>query len=281
MIRGAAQRCGFVSLMLLAAGAFGTLGGGSPAQAATTLSESHAPRIAIPIPIPGHGGIRATPAPVQWEARNWSGYAINSGTYTSVSGSWTVPTVIAPTTHPSKSYYSSTWVGIDGFINTNLIQAGTEEDWIGGSAHYDSWWEILPSDEIRINSIAVNPGDVMTVSITQGNPLWTITVTDTTNGQAFTTNQAYSGQMSSAEWIQEAPTVGDRVPRVARLADDGTVVFDNCLANGVNPDFTFSDSGFMAKRGGRDVISTPSPPNPEGNGFAVAFGKHAPPAPPD
>jgi hypothetical protein len=274
MRRGAARRCGYVSVMLLAGTVFGTLGGASVSQAATTMSESHAPRI----PLPGPGGIHAQTATNQWGARNWSGYAIDSGTYTSATGSWTVPTVIPPTKHTRKAFFSSTWVGIDGFNNQSLIQAGTEEDWIGGSAFYQAWWEILPFDETPISSVAVNPGDVMTVTITQGTPKWTITVTDTTSGQSFTTEQKYSGPMTSAEWIQEAPSVNGHV---ARLADDGTVEFDHCLANGANPAFTVADSGVMAKRGGRLVISTPSPPNPDGNGFAVAFGDVQPPPPPD
>jgi hypothetical protein len=261
-------------LLFAVAAASGTLGGGSPAQAVTTGPESHAPRIAIP----GPGGIRAQTANDEWASRNWSGYAIDSGTYTSVTGSWTVPSVIAPTTQLNRARFSSTWVGIDGFNDDDLIQAGTEQDWIDGSTFYQSWWEILPNYETAIPSIAVNPGDVMTVTITQGSPLWTITVTNDTNGQSFTTKQQYSGPQTSAEWIQEAPTVGDRV---APLADDGTVEFDNCLANGANPAFTFSDSGVMAKRRGRVVLSTPSTPNPQGNGFAVAYGKIQPPAPPD
>ena len=250
------------------------LSAATPSRSAASLSESHAPRIAIP----GPGGISAKTATDQWASRNWSGYAIDSGTYTSVSGSWTVPTVIAPATHPRKAYFSSTWVGIDGFNfnDGDLIQAGTEQDWVDGTAFYQAWWEILPADETPISSIAVSPGNVMTVTITQGSPLWTITVTDTTTGQTFSTRQKYSGPLTSAEWIQEAPTVG---LRVAPLADDGTVEFDNCQANGMNPAFTISDSGVMAKRGGRVVISTPSPPNSAGNGFAVAFGNVEPPPP--
>jgi len=88
----------------------------------------------------------------------------------------------------------------------------------------------------------------MTVSLTQGAPDWTITVTDTTNGQTFSTTEKYSGPMTSAEWIQEAPTVNGRI---ATLADDGTVEFDNATANGVSPGFTSSDSGVMVKRRGR------------------------------
>jgi hypothetical protein len=32
-----------------------------------------------------------------------------------------------------------------------------------------------------------------------------------TTGKSFTTLQAYAGPLTSAEWIQEAPTIGRRV----------------------------------------------------------------------
>src|SRR5580692_4075887 len=43
-------------------------------------------------------------------ALNWSGYVATDGTYTSVSGSWTVPTV----TNASGDVADATWVGIGG-----------------------------------------------------------------------------------------------------------------------------------------------------------------------
>jgi hypothetical protein len=212
-------------------------------------------------------------------ARNWSGYAINTSVYTSVSGTWTVPTVTAPPHPTDAAQYSATWVGIDGFNlrDRNLIQAGTEQDWNNGIAFYQAWWEILPQGETVIPLITVHPGDTMSVSIQKGSPDWTITVSDVTTGQTFSTKQTFRGKGESAEWIQEAPTVGGRV---APLADFGTVDFTNATANGANPELNSSDLGIMAKgKGGRDVLSTPSLPNAEANGFAVAYGDAAPPPP--
>jgi hypothetical protein len=187
-----------------------------------------------------------------------------------------VPTVIGASKRKTAEY-SSTWVGIDGFLrhDYNLIQAGTEQDWVDGTAFYQAWWEILPAYETPITSITVHPGDTMSVSITQGGSQWTIVVTDITTGQSFTTNQFYQGALRSAEWIQEAPTVGRHI---ASLADYGTVDFTQVTANGANPDLASSDSGVMVKRSGA-VISSPSPPDTAKNGFAVAFGSVAPPAP--
>jgi hypothetical protein len=274
MGRRNARLIGLAPLLFVATAATLALGMGSASPVASVASEAHAPRVDVPGP---HGITKRTPCNESWKSTNWSGYAENCATFTSVSGSWTVPTVTAVPHSKKKVQYSATWVGIDGFDygDHNLIQAGTEEDWNYGTPSYGAWWEILPAGETLIPSISVHPGDVMTVSITEGSPDWTITVMDTTRGQSFTTQQPFSGPQSSAEWIQEAPTVGGRI---AALAHDSTVEFDDLSANGANPGLTGANAGVMVK--GRKDISTPSAPNAQGNGFAVAYGKVAPPVPP-
>jgi hypothetical protein len=259
-------------LLLLTAAPIGSLGGGAAPHAASVVSEIDATRIPAPLP----AGIRGTSVTQRWASRNWSGYAVTGASYKSVSGTWTVPTVTGGSKRKTVEY-SSTWVGIDGFLrhDYNLIQAGTEQDWVHGTAYYQAWWEILPSYETPITSIPVHPGDTMSVSISQVGSHWTILVSDVTTGQSFTTNQSYQGALSSAEWIQEAPTVGRHV---ASLADYGTVDFTQVAANGADPDLVNSDSGVMEKRSGA-VISTPSAPDAAGNGFAVAYGSVPPPAP--
>jgi hypothetical protein len=251
---------------------FGSVGGGFASSAGWAASASQAVRIALP----GPSGLRATSVAQPWYSRNWSGYAIPSGDFTSVSGSWTVPTVVPPRRRRDQQF-SSTWVGIDGYNvgDDDLIQAGTEQDWRGGSASYQAWWEILPAFETPL-ALAIHPGDVMDVTITEGSPDWTITVADASTGQSDSVQAPYSGPQSSAEWIQEAPTVGNRI---AALADDGTVDFTDLTVNGANPDLTIAESGVMAKKGGRVILSTPSPPSTAGNAFAVAFGS-VPPSPP-
>jgi hypothetical protein len=272
MRRSVAGHIGSFSLAVLVTAAVGSVGVIPAAQAAPASPLVHATMI----PAPGRPGVQATTGTAQpWASRNWSGYAITGSDFTSVTGHWTVPTVIAPT-HKKSSQYSSTWVGIDGFEanDDDLIQAGTEQDWNRGAPEYHAWWEILPAPETMIKSISVHPGDSMSVAITQGSVKWTITVTDTTDGQSFTTKQRYSAPLTSAEWIQEAPTVGGHI---AKLAHDSTVDFDLGTADGISPDLVSSDSGSMVKR--RKIISIPSAPNPAQDGFAVAFGHVAPPAP--
>src|SRR5579871_951959 len=106
---------------------------------------------------------------------NWSGLAEAGSTYTAVSAAWTVPTLQST---PSPSV-SSSWIGIDGYSNSNLIQTGTEQDVSGGVGSYYAWWEILPAPETYIGG--VNPGDHMTADIFHvSGTTWTIDISDTT-----------------------------------------------------------------------------------------------------
>lgn len=227
---------------------------------------AHHPRVSARPPHGGGGGSSAG-----WSSSNWSGYAETGGTYASATASWVVPSV-SPT---RKATYSSAWVGIDGFNNSNLIQTGTESDYYQGSAHYYAWWEILPAAETRISTITVHPGDVMSASITQTSPgQFTISISDN-HGGSFSINQSYSGPLSSVEWIEEAPTVGGHIAPLAHYSSPDT--FDPGTANGANPHLVASDGGVMIQ--GRSQVSTPSNPDSDTDGFNMAYGSKAPSAP--
>jgi hypothetical protein len=206
-----------------------------------------------------------------WASSNWSGYA-RTGRYTRVTGAWVVPSVAAS----RKATYSSQWVGIDGFNNSSLIQTGTEADYYNGAAHYAAWWEILPAAETVIPSIAVHPGDRMTASITKGSgSSWTITITNTTTARSFSTVKTYTGPGTSAEWIEEAPSLGGHVATLARYSSPDT--FDPGTANGANPGLTAADGGVMIQKNVQ--VSTPSVPDRDTDGFNMAYGRTAPAAP--
>lgn len=206
-----------------------------------------------------------------WSSSNWSGYAITGSTYNSITGSWIVPTV-----QLSKGdTYSSNWIGIDGFNNSDLIQTGTEQDASSTGTSYYAWWEILPAAETTISTMTIHPGDHMSASIVNNNNgTWTITLTDNTTGQSFTTTQAYSGPAQSAEWIEEAPTIGGHV---ATLANYGQTTFDPGTVNGTNPGLVANDGGVMIQH--NKQVSTPSNPDSDTDGFNVAYGSSAPAAP--
>lgn len=233
-----------------------------PAGSAASSAVFHRPRIRL-----AGSGNRAA----GWSSGNWSGYALSGSGYASVTAQWVVQAV----SRSRKATYSSEWVGIDGFSNSSLIQTGTESDYYNGAAHYDAWWEILPAAETVIPSIAVSPGDHMSATITKGSgSSWTITISDTSRNESFSTVQTYTGPQTSAEWIEEAPTVGGRV---APLANYGQTTFDPGTVNGINPGFTASDGGVMVEKGVQ--VSTPSNPDTDTDGFNMAYGATAPTPP--
>ncbi len=152
-------------------------------------------------------------------SRNWSGYAAQGGTFTSVTGTWTLPAA-----NTSGSFgASATWVGIGGVSSHDLIQAGTQESSDGsGTIHYNAWIETLPQASQSV-PLTVLPGDSVTVSITQQSAgQWLIVLKDNTTGKSYQTNVQYQSSLSSAEWVQEAPSAGRRV---VPLDQFGTVQF--------------------------------------------------------
>ena len=240
----------------------GAVATGPPAGSAAGSTIFHRPRIRL-----AGSGNRAA----GWSSSNWSGYALSGSGYNSVTAQWVVQSVA----RSRKATYSSEWVGIDGYNNSSLIQTGTESDYYNGAAHYDAWWEILPAAETVIPSIPVSPGDHMSAAITKGSgSSWTITINDTTRNTSFSTTQTYTGPQTSAEWIEEAPTVGGRI---APLANYGQTTFDPGTVNGNNPGLSASDGGVMTQKGVQ--VSTPSNPDSEFDGFNMAYGATAPSPP--
>jgi hypothetical protein len=286
-IRHLALAAGFGGLALLGTGATVTAAAPAVAQALGLAPAMHLRGVTQGHGHSGGGGGGGT-SPICWASSNWSGYALSENAvsgascvpptntvYTSVSATWTVPTVQATT----GTSYSAVWTGIDGFTNTSLIQAGTEQDIVNGKTHYDAWWEILPAAETVVSS--VNPGDSITVTISKGTgSSWTISLTDNKGG-SFTRTETYTGPGASAEWVVEAPTVGGRV---ATLAPYGSTVFDLATANGAAVQLPANSGGEMVQgsRFNSQVVSIPSEPDtgsPAGDGFAAAYGSTQPKPP--
>jgi hypothetical protein len=241
-----------------------TVGSGQVAMASSQVAGA-ALRPAAPLPSwPG-----AT-------SGNWSGYAgtLSGAKLTSATATWKVPSV-----KPIKGF-SSTWVGIDGDGNSDLIQTGTEQDYNGTNAIYRAWWEILPAPETIIPSLAIHPGDTMTGSVrdTSGTS-WVITLKDVTTGKSFSIHKTYNGPGASAEWIQEAPTGASGV---LSLAHYSTTEFSKAtigvnFGSPVNPHLNFPGMAIAMVQHNK-IVSIPSKPT-GGNSFNVAYGNVQPPAP--
>ncbi len=134
---------------------------------------------------------------------NWSGFAVSAaaGTVTAVSGSWVVPQIVSG----SNNGYSSAWVGIDGYNSSSVEQLGTDSDMVNGTPQYYAWWEMYPNPSYKISGMTVKPGDSISASVSYTSGSFVLQITD--GSQSFKTTQGSStAQLSSAEWIQEAPS---------------------------------------------------------------------------
>jgi hypothetical protein len=152
---------------------------------------------------------------------NWSGYAVLGSSFTSASGSWTVPTA----TCTSGDKYAAFWVGLDGYSSSTVEQTGTDSDCVGRSPSYYAWYEFYPHPSFEITSLSIKPGDRMSASVVYSGGEFTITITDETTGRSYTKSSTVSGaKRTSAEWIAEAPCCtggGGILP----LSDFGTILF--------------------------------------------------------
>ena len=205
------------------------------------------------------------------ESNNWSGYDVTGGPFTAIVGTFNVPDVPVTSTDTD----TSEWVGIDGVSNTNLIQAGVAESVQGGTKTVYAWWEILPAPATPIPTLVINANDQVTVAIVrQADGNWLIQIEDLTDQQSWHSTFAYSGQLSSAEWIVEAPTaVADmNVETLGQYSPP--VTFKNI---GVGGAVSTLEQSVMYDPTYTTPLSTPSPLTPAG--FTVAYGPSAPPPP--
>jgi hypothetical protein len=232
---------------------------------------------------------------------NWSGYAVTTGPYNEVAGTFTVPYL---TSGANCNEENALWAGIDGFneislpFDSDLIQAGISEGMTNpatgqcspGTFYVWPWWEILPASETLIAAwgdgamASVNAGDQVTVTIGQVSAtMWSISLVDDTTGGSFTTEQAFSAPESSGEWVMEAVDNSGLCQGTCQLPPycamsggecSAPVPFSSLGATGDQStlwDITMVQNGL--------AVSTPS--SFSNNGFSVAYtGKEAAPAGP-
>jgi hypothetical protein len=196
----------FVVSGLLGIGLIGGLAG--PGWAATGAPGGGGAGTLVPTfhsALPLHGGTV--------DSLNWAGYAVTPGSgITGVKGSFTVPA--AGLLPPG---FSASWAGIGGYNTSDLIQAGVGENSTPDNpvlgAQYYAWYEILPAAETPISGCSgdanctVSPGDHVSVDIHNiGGNQWSVNLADGSRW-SFSITLTYASSESSAEWIQEAPTL--------------------------------------------------------------------------
>jgi Peptidase A4 family len=264
----------------------------------------------------------------QAESANWSGYVIggsggSSGAsgkqFSSVSGSWVQPAVKCTA---GSSDDSAFWVGLGGADQSgsattgvgdgsgfgqsasssgsssqsdSLDQAGTEADCSAdGSASYFAWYELVPAAPVRLD-LPIHAGDHITTKVSISGSNMVVNMTNQTTGQSTSKTVATNNpDLSSAEWIAEAPSSCDGSGSCTPLplSNFGTVNFTGATATTtdgqtgtvsdsewsaaavqLNPDATSSGFGGGAQFAstGNSGSATPSSLSSDGSSFSVSW----------
>lgn len=148
-------------------------------------------------------------------SNNWGGYAAaRHGTkFRFIQATFFVPYINCMNTPDS---FSGHWVGLDGFSSASVEQDGILAECNGKAPEYSAWYEMFPLAPVY-KSVTVHPGDSIVASVyfNSGTSKYTLSLSDTTNGQSFTVNKScpahVSCSRSSAEAISEAPSNGSSI----------------------------------------------------------------------
>jgi hypothetical protein len=163
---------------------------------------------------------------------NWAGYSVHhDGTaFSDVQGDWVQPTASCS---GNKTTLAAFFVGIDGAISSSssVEQTGTEADCSKGSPVYFAWYEMYPAPPVTISDCNVAASDAIHAEVQHGSGK-SFTVTINVNGtQCFShaVNAPVTPDLSTAEWIAEAPATGGHF---WPLTDFTQADFSNASATG-------------------------------------------------
>ena len=175
----------------------------------------------------------------------WSGAGSNKGSWTSIIGYWTIPTVSKPSEAQGEEggWNSSSWLGLDGMFTSNdVLQAGIQQKVsASGVASYIAWFEWYAPQEstsppyiwqTNIPNFPVKPGQQVYCSVQySGKTAGVISFANETTGEHFSITLApppgatFNG--SSYEWIMEAPDGGEPISALPKFTP---VTFTSALA---------------------------------------------------
>ena len=142
--------------------------------------------------------------------KNWNGIVQESSTNVSfVRGTFNVPTIA-----PTHGLQQSDWVGIGGYDQNQLLQAGVTVQQSGKQEEVTPWY-VRTADakfasknylSLAIADLTIRPRDRLTVTIrrTSGDN-YTIALADDTTGKSKSITTTWGARAYTAEWITEDP----------------------------------------------------------------------------
>jgi hypothetical protein len=208
--------------------------------------------------------IRAAVPGLPTTSDRWSGYAVTGSNYTSMQGSWNMPSVsYAPGgSGGGAEQTSSTWIGIggNGPNDDTLVQLGTlqQVNSSGGTKYY-AWYLFygglgMGITELDPATYPIQPGDTVTATInctancTPGvKQTWQLSMSSPRWAHSWQSQPVqYQDSLASTEWIMEAATVGGVISDMPNFT---RVNFSNARVNGSVPSFTSSEAIGLSQNG--------------------------------
>ena len=164
----------------------------------------------------------------------WAGYAVTGAKpFTSASGTWRQPRATCRLGAASAAF----WVGLGGFSSESnrIEQIGAAADCTSKNRpSYYTWYDLPPNPGV-ILALKVNAGDLITASVRMNGARTRVAlrIADATTGGSYSTVLAVtSPDLTSAEWITEAPLDcnGYGSCQSVALANFGSVAFTRIAA---------------------------------------------------
>jgi Peptidase A4 family len=202
----------------------GAVAAGATLTAGLALTAPAAALAATPVFAPASHAHQAHGAGFNINGYNWGGYAATGSGFTSVTATWTEPSV---TCNSTNDLYAP-WVGIDGYGSNTVEQTGVATDCSSGRPVYQAWYEMYPASPVylSLSSYPVAAGNSFTGTVTfVGSSKFTLTLVNNSRGWTYTiTKKLSSARRLSAEVIIESPT--------GAYPNFGSVTFTNAKVNG-------------------------------------------------
>jgi hypothetical protein len=172
---------------------------------------------------------------------NWAGYAVSAPAkgkrFTSVTGRWVQPVAACD----GAQTYSAFWVGLGGYSRSSYAveQTGTQANCDFGQPDYVAWYELFPAPPVNLG-MSIRAGDLMSATVSVDRRTVRVRLKNVTRNRVFTKLlRMKRPDLSSAEWITEAPTGCDYLGNCTTLP----------LTNFGTVDFTHGTTAMTGHRG--------------------------------
>jgi Peptidase A4 family len=180
---------------------------------------------------------------------------------TCVVGIIVVPEIYPVSGDPDIPLTVGFWVGLDGYTNGQVLQAGFAATITGTSVYYWAWTEWYPLGAVAVTNFALEAGDAITVVVSAPQPdQGSVYLSNERTGQAtrigITPPSGVTSIGASAEWIVEGIS--------ADLPNFFECTFCDTVAGTQQNAFDLSPDGIIANIGGSNgpltqaIIASPT-----------------------